>query len=219
MASVRRPQFLIRLNWSVRADLQWWHCFLQSWNGSSFFPPPTPSTNIYSDASGSFGCGAIDFAIGWFQLQWPDRWLEVNIATQELLPVVVAAAMWGDSWWGCHVCFHSDNMAVVAVINKHSSKDASMVNLLRCLFFYSAFYKFHYSAVHIAGSINTTADMLSRLSPNNLSFVPPVCSLPSHCQSAVVADTGLDLGGLDQVVSSLFAQGLAPVQLQHTDQA
>ncbi len=59
------------LNGAVRADIQWWHCFLKSRNGSSFFPSPTPSIHIYSDTSGTFACGVIVFAVGWFQLHWP----------------------------------------------------------------------------------------------------------------------------------------------------
>lgn len=78
-----RPQFFLCLNCAVRADILWWHYFLQAWNGSSFFPPPTPSIHIYSDASGSFGCGAIDFQVGWFQAQWPERWASSSIASMQ----------------------------------------------------------------------------------------------------------------------------------------
>ena len=46
LAGVRRSHFFIRLNSTVMADFQWWHCFLQEWNGSSFFPAPMPSTHI-----------------------------------------------------------------------------------------------------------------------------------------------------------------------------
>ncbi len=136
LAGVHRSYFRICLNSSIRVDLQWWHCFLQASNGSSFFPAPVPSTHIYSDASGTVGCGAIDSTVGWFQLTWPGTcWMDANIATKELLPIVVAAALWGASWRGSHVCFHCDNAAVVSVINKHSAKDKVMVHLLRCLFF------------------------------------------------------------------------------------
>ena len=35
--------------------------------------------------------------IGWFQAQWPP-WEQVDIATKELVPVAVAAALWGSRW-------------------------------------------------------------------------------------------------------------------------
>ncbi len=160
-----KSHYHIRLNAIVRADLQWWLCFLQNWNGSSFFPPPIPSIHVYSDASGSFGCGAFDLSLGWFQLQWPTHWSLIIIAVKELLPVVVAASLWGRSWEGRHVCFHSDNMAVVSILNKRTAKEHLLNHYLRCIFFYAAFYKFHYSATHIPGTDNIAADALSR---NNL---------------------------------------------------
>ena len=116
LSTATRPQFYIRLNCSVRADLQWWDCFLQDWNGTSFFPKPVPSVHTYSDASSSFGCGAFDADRGWFQFQWSDGWADRSIASKEMIPVVVAAALWGKSWAGHHICFHSDNMAVVSVL-------------------------------------------------------------------------------------------------------
>ncbi len=73
-----------------------------------------------------------------------------------MVPIVVAAAVWGHQWSGTHVCFHSDNEAVVTLISKRYSK---LTLLLKCLFFYAAYY---YSAVHIPGRLNTAADALSR---------------------------------------------------------
>ncbi len=59
----RGPNQYTRLNTGARADLVWWRCFMQKWNGSSFFPLPTPGVHVYS-ASGSFGCGAVVESLG-----------------------------------------------------------------------------------------------------------------------------------------------------------
>ena len=120
---------------------------------------------MYSDASGSFGCGAFDHSYGWFQLQWPQHWSAVDIAIKEFVPVVIVAALWGSMWEGRHVCFCSDNMAVVSILNKYMAKVQLLNYFLRCLFFYASFYKFYFSAAHIPGTFNTAADALSR---NNL---------------------------------------------------
>ena len=50
----------VRLNKGFRADLAWWQCFVQDWNGVSFLPTPTslPVCMVASDASGWWGCGA-----------------------------------------------------------------------------------------------------------------------------------------------------------------
>ena len=98
LSTTAQLQFYVCLHRAVRTDLQWWDCFLQDWNGSSFFSPPTPSVHMFSDASGSFGCGAFDTRQGGFQFQWRDKWANRNIATKEMVPVVVVAALWGESW-------------------------------------------------------------------------------------------------------------------------
>ena len=46
--------------------------------------------------------------------QWLQQWHGVDISAKEIVPIVMAAALWGGSWSGKHVCFYSDNMAVVA---------------------------------------------------------------------------------------------------------
>ena len=113
-----RKVFAVHLDHMARADLLWWLYFLQSWNGSMFFTVTTDaSVHVYSNASGSFGCGAFVCYSLWFQICWPSSWASVNIAVKELVLVVVAAALWGHHWRGAKVCFHSDNLAVVAILH------------------------------------------------------------------------------------------------------
>ena len=79
-----------------------------------------------------------------------------------MVPIVMAAAMWGRSWHRRRVFFHSDNMAVVAVIQRKSAKHPLLLHLLRCLYFYAAYFQFSYSAHHLPGVTNVAADSLSR---------------------------------------------------------
>ena len=74
----------------------------------------------------------------------------------------MAAATWGQTWHRCNVFFHCDNAAVVAVIQRKSTRDALLLHLLRCLYFYAAFFQFLYSAHHLPGVFNVAADALSR---------------------------------------------------------
>ncbi len=188
LSRVSNPSHFIRLNTEARTDIAWWQCLLQQWNGRSFFPPPDiPSCHVFSDASGSFGCGAIcGESSAWFQLSWPDAWAAVGIAAKELVPIVVAAALWGAQWAGRHICFHSDNDAVVSIIQRRSAKHLLITHLLRCLFFYASVHQFHFSALHIPGTENVLADAISR---NNLTLlstflpqVPPVVVPPGISQ-------------------------------------
>ena len=162
----------MRLNEAARADLAWWKYFPQAWNGRAFFPPQTPVQHIFSDTSGNWECEAFSQPLGWFNLKWPEGWDAMGIATKELVPIVMAAATWGPQWNGQRVCFHSDNMAVVAVINCNSTREPSMMHSLGCLCFFAAYYQFQYMAEHIAGVYNTAADALSR---DNLSLFCSLC--------------------------------------------
>ena len=151
--STKAPYHLVRLGAGARADLAWWKCFLQSWSGSSFFPLPNASHNVYSDASGTYGCGAVVDSLGYFQLEWPLGWEEIDISVKELVPVVVAAALWGGLWRGKHICFHSDNMAVVSILSTKTAKSPHLMHLLRCFSFYCAFYCINVSCVHVPGAM------------------------------------------------------------------
>ena len=68
---VRLPRHFVRLTAGAKADLAWWWCFMQNWGGTSFFPLPTPASHMYSDASGTYGCGAVVDERCWLQSQWP----------------------------------------------------------------------------------------------------------------------------------------------------
>ena len=170
----RAQHHYIRLNAEARADLQWWLLFADQWNGVNYLPPLSPSAHLVSDASGAWGCGAYWV---WFQLEWPEEWQEENIATKELVPIVVGVALWGASWQGLAVACHCDNMAVVSAINSGRARYPPLNRLLRCLFFFTAHFKVAISAQHIPGSANAIADAISRnkpipFHPQGLSPVP-----------------------------------------------
>lgn len=155
------PFHHIRLSSEAKSDILWWSVFLTSWNGSSFFPHQVPSVHVYSDTTGSSGCGALQVQKGWFALPWLHDWRALSIAEMELIPVVMAAALWGHCWAGQLVVFHSDNMGVMASVNKGISPEASLMQLLRSLSFIAAYFQFNYRTEHVAGVLNGPADALS----------------------------------------------------------
>ena len=140
----------------------------------------SPFEKITSDASGHWGCGAFTGTGKWFQYQWPGEWDTVHITVKELLPIVVAVAVWGHRWQGRTVRCLCDNAAVIAIIRSGSSKDPSAMHLLRCLFFFTARYQVVLVASHISGKRNEAGDRLSR---DSLSFffklVPDAKKRPS----------------------------------------
>ena len=157
-----QPYHHIRFNLSTRADLSWWAFLLREWNGVSLFPASSPSIHVFSDASGSYGCGAFVPDVAYFSLRWPPHWAEIDISIKELAPLVIACAIWGPTWSGQHVLFHVDNLAVVQVVQRLNARDPYLCHFLRCLYLYSAFFNFEFSATHIPGTENVAADALSR---------------------------------------------------------
>ena len=163
---VSKPHHHIRLDASFRADLLWWHTFVTSWNGISILHQlknHSPDTKFFTDASGSWGCTAL-WEGQWFQLQWSSTpsFASASIAPKEFLPIVLAAGTWGHLIKGKSVLYHSDNEAVVSVINTGSCREPHLAHMMRCLFFIEAKFNFIITAKHIPGKSNIDADTLSR---------------------------------------------------------
>ena len=94
----------IRLNAAARSNVSWWFTFAQSWNGVSLireFGEEQADHYVATDASGQFGCGGL-WQYRWFQVQCASEYhitknssQRDSIILQDLLPVVIAGALWG----------------------------------------------------------------------------------------------------------------------------
>ena len=185
----------IRLNRSFRSDLMWWTMLVGDWNGISFLPPPKdlPQRQMGSDASGSWGCGAW-FGHEWFQLRWDTRSSLLPIMVKELLPIVLAGAIWGPTWSSCCITCLCDNQAVIACLRSRTSREHHIMHMLRTLLFLEAQYSFSLSPVYISTKANHLADDLSR---NNLSSFlskvshasPTPTLLPDHLLTLLLDPT------------------------------
>ena len=157
--------FYTRLNKDFKSDLCWWHIFVDTWNGLCLLRcvsrPLIPDIYIQTDASGSCGCGS--FFLGkWLQWRWASEWLPFNIMAKEQVPIVISCAMWGPELAKSVVCVQCDNSSVVSAIKKGAARDNTVMQLLRCLWFFVAHYDIHLVPEHIPGVTNKTADHLSR---------------------------------------------------------
>ena len=178
-----QPHFTIRLSAACRADIEWWCTFLRTWNGTAMLRPhrlSNPDLELWSDASGSWGCGAYWQGL-WFQVRWEGLTIACeSISAKELFPIVVAALVWGREWRGLTVQANCDNSAVVDIVNHQTAKDDLLCHLMRCLFFACAHFDVTVVAKHTPGICNGAADALSR---NNLSHfsaqVPHHSSIPT----------------------------------------
>ena len=159
-AKLKKMHYFTRLNMDFRSDLAWWHVFLRSWNGLSLLQGisnASPDFTIYTDASGSWGCGAC-FSTQWLQWQWPSEWLPISIMAKELVPIVLSCAVWGPQLAGCAVLFRCDNSSMVVSVNKGTAKESNVMHLLRCLWFFTAYYDISLLCEHITGRQNDIAD-------------------------------------------------------------
>ena len=160
-----KPHHRRRLNKEARADIEAWEIFIRHFNGISVFLDDDWQTSetitLYTDASG-LGFGGI-FGMKWFSESWEQSWDNVHISVKELLPIVVAVHLWGDELRNKKVCFFSDNIAVVHVINKQTAKDPYLMKLLRRLVVQCMKCNILFVSKHVPGLENILSDRLSRL--------------------------------------------------------
>ena len=123
----------------------------------------TPAVQLYTDAAGEVGCGAW-WGAHWLQLKWATAaaWRGIPITQKEVLPAVLACAVWGHQWKARRVQLYCDNEAAVAVLNAGYSHDPLIMHLLRSLFFVKAYFDLDLRAVHTPGKDNVVADAISR---------------------------------------------------------
>ena len=121
----------------------------------------SPDFIVTSDAASSIGFGAF-YQNDWFAQMWSVDTLSLNIAIKELIPVVIAAKLWGFLWERKRIEFQSDNMAVACCLKMGSCKNRYLAFLLRVLKILAINNSFTFTATHIEGVRNRRADTLSR---------------------------------------------------------
>ena len=157
----------------------------------SLLTPPRqrPTTEMASDASGSWGCGAWHDS-RWFQVKWDAASHELPIMVKEMLPIVLACERWGPLWQNQRVICHCDNQAVVASIRSRTSKNS---HLLRALTFIEARHRFVLQVEYINTKLNHLADDLSR---DNLSSfilkVPEAAKTPDRPSPSLLSHPHID---------------------------
>lgn len=145
-------------------DLCWWHSFLQVFNGQRPFLRKQPTCDVDTDAcqaaAGAYFRG--DWLYHHFSIDSP-LFASLHINRKEVLAQILAAFRWGHLWANQHIIIHCDNITAVHIINKGTTAHPLIMHALRQLFWLSAIYNFRFTAVHISGQLNSTADAVSRL--------------------------------------------------------
>ena len=155
----------IRLNKQAKADLLLWARFLGEFNGSSFFIKDDLYNNTFTvatDAASTLGYGLV-FGAHWAYGAWESGVSSCHITILELYPIVLATYLFQNVFSNKSVLFRTDNEALVPIINKGTSKDAQIMQLLRLMVLQCLKANILVRAKHIAGVDNERPDCLSRL--------------------------------------------------------
>jgi hypothetical protein len=181
-----------------------WYRHLSDWNGIFFFLDPKTTSSIdlqfSTDASSTVGCGAV-FGNEWFSHQWSADMINLpdsmkSTALLEIIPIVIAAAIWGSRWERKRILLFCDNQATVNIVNKGRSSSSFIMSFMRRLTLFAMQHHFLLRAVYISSLDNGPADALSRfqltrfrelvpsanhqsqaIPPMNLLTFPPITSI------------------------------------------
>lgn len=163
----QNPIHRIRITKQAQADLAAWWEFLKGFNGRAFFLSDnwvdSEALHLYTDASGSLGYGAV-LGREWFHGTWPDNWASVerNITLKELFPIMAAIEVWAPQLADQRIVLHTDNQALVHIINATTSKDVNIMAMIRRLIVKCMISNIQIKARHVPGCKNVLADALSR---------------------------------------------------------
>ncbi|CAC5389760.1 unnamed protein product [Mytilus coruscus] len=154
----------LRMSGEILHDIKWWHDFMSTFNGKSFFLAKVPITSVVTDACKS-GAGGF-YHSDWCYVNWVEDYpfaTQLHINELEAFSVALAVKRWAQNWRGKCIIVYCDNAATISCINKCTSKNAILMSFLRELFWLSATYNFHIIAKHVPGKENILADHISQL--------------------------------------------------------
>ena len=181
------PFHFVRITKSVKLDLQIWLSFLNRYNGMTIIREPSISDShnlhFYSDSS-KFAFGAT-YGSYWIQGTWPLIWQNEDIAVLELYPIFIAVCIFAVKIRNSRITFHCDNQAIVTIINKQTSKDPTIMQIIRPLVLTLLEHNITFKAEHIPSNKNVLCDKISRLqvSPTLLrryGMKPDPIIIPDH---------------------------------------
>ena len=177
----------VRISNEDKADLFMWQIFLAKFNGHCLFQQAgwseSPDLHLFTDAS-KIGYGAI-LGERWVAGEFPLDWQGNNITVLELYPIVLALNIWMDHISNKKLRIHTDNQDLVHIINKKTSREKSIMPLVRKLVLTALHNNTLMHAVHIPGVSNSLADALSRLQLGRFRKLAPnmeaqASVVPSH---------------------------------------
>ena len=162
---LKLPYHHMKITRQCKEDLKVWKQFLLHYNRKTFFLDykfhSSQSLQLYTDSCTTIGYGGY-FKDSWFCGMWPKKCFGLHISLLELYPIFLAFHLYGDQFKDKCICIHSDNIAVVHILNSNTSKDPLMMIMVRKLVLFCMLNNVLLKAQHIPGVDNELADSISR---------------------------------------------------------
>ena len=164
--NLKKCQGRISINLEMKQDLSWFVQFLTKFNGVVMFQDVRHTFNVYVNASLS-GMGACwDNNVHAVTRHLSATW-NLSITQLEMLNVLIALRTFGKIWANESVVINIDNKAAMYALKYGKIRDPFMQSISRSIWLVAASKDIQMDFVHIVGSNNTKADIMSRVFENN----------------------------------------------------
>ena len=150
----------ILLDGNFHRDLNWFLKFLPHFNGVAFFNHVPIRKVIELDACLQ-GLGAV-YQNQVYSIQIPKNFENYTIVHLEMLNILVALRVWSQQGAANKILLKCDNQAVVSVLNLGRTQDLTLGAMARNISMLLAIHDIELQVIHILGSDNKIADLLSR---------------------------------------------------------
>ena len=97
-----------------------------------------------------------------YAIKIPKNYENYSIVHLEMLNILVALRVWTQQWATKKILLKCDNQAVVSVLNSGKTQDLALTSMARNISMMLAVNHIELQVVHILGSSNKIADLLSR---------------------------------------------------------
>ena len=149
-------------------DLNWFHTFIQQFNGVVYYDLRPVQAELHLDACLT-GFGGI-FDNQCYALPIPKNFKNYAIVHLEMLNIVVALKVWANQLSSKKLRIKCDNMAVVEVLTSGRTRDDMLALCAKNVWLISAIYNISIHIEHIPGKNNVIADLLPRFKFDNVSW-------------------------------------------------
>ena len=164
--------------------------FIEQFYGKSLLLEKTWITSdklkLSTDSASLYGYAAI-LGNQWFHGKWPPLWRNYLVTVLELYPVLASLEFCAKNLKNKCVLLLCDNMAVVDIINKLTSKDNIVMRLMRRLVLCCMQNNILLKAKHIPGKRNVLADLLSHFQVAQAKQVAPwILDKPAQLPASIL---------------------------------